>query len=182
MLIITFAVCYPFIAQLLSESGELNVMAKRRSGFLPSRGKKDAGAPENTLPFNAADDATAADASSAFEDAAAVRLAFLNDLAANKRSSGFLPMRGRKSASSDFEEVMEKRRVASFMPMRGRKWEDASMGGGQAEMAVPAAVGGVASHYWLPSSGNYFHAALPAAAQQHPAPMFYYPVKSGSAR
>lgn len=149
-------------------------MTKRRSGFLPSRGKKDAA----ELSYNA-DDAAPMDA--AFEDAAA-RMAFLNDVA--KRASGFLPMRGRKSADSqqslgNFEEAMEKRRVASFMPMRGRKWN--SMMNGQAEMpvAVPAASAEGVPHYWFPAS-SYYHGALPAV--QHPAPVFYYPVKSDSAR
>ena len=158
-------------------------MTKRRSGFLPSRGKKDGQAENNNMlpSFSAAaaaddDDAAAALNAAALEDAAAVRLAFLNDVA--KRASGFLPMRGRKAATSsgsDYEEVMEKRRVASFMPMRGRKWDT---GSGQAELAVPAAASGVSHYQWLPPTGTYFH----ATAQQHPMPMFYYPVKSDSAR
>lgn len=170
------------IKTLLSDSGELSVMTKRRSGFLPSRGKKDGQAENNNMlpSFSAAaaaddDDAAAALNAAALEDAAAVRLAFLNDVA--KRASGFLPMRGRKAAASsgsDYEEVMEKRRVASFMPMRGRKWDT---GSGQAELAVPAAASGVSHYQWLPPTGTYFH----ATAQQHPMPMFYYPVKSDSA-
>lgn len=96
--------------QLMSDSGELTILSKRRSGFLPSRGKKDSSDQDAPLMDQ-------------FDDAA--RVAFLTEAA--KRASGFLPMRGRKS-DGDFadsvlnNEMMQKRRVSSFMPMRGRKW------------------------------------------------------------
>jgi hypothetical protein len=94
-------------------------MSKRRSGFLPSRGKKDA-------------DTFGAEADEDQFDEEAARLAFLSE-AAKRAASGFLPMRGRKS-SAEMMELMEKRRIQSaFMPMRGRKWS------GQPELAASTA-------------------------------------------
>lgn len=124
------------IKSLLSDSGELTIMSKRRSGFLPSRGKKDA-------------DTYGPEVDGDQFDPEAARMAFLTEAA--KRASGFLPMRGRKSSAEVDNynnyynaELMEKRRVAAFMPMRGRKWS------GQPESAGAPAT----SNVWYP---RFYH-------------------------
>ncbi|KAI2805272.1 hypothetical protein BLOT_004266 [Blomia tropicalis] len=143
------------IKTALLDNDELSIMSKRRSGFMPSRGKKGQESFE------------AINGGGLFDIPDSARDEFMQEV--DKRASGFLPMRGRKSMNSyPYDEfigdLLEKRRGSQFMPMRGRKWSPISDGVPMA-MSLPSTANGWYPRYYHPipfgTTGNLASAYLP---------------------